>query len=211
MNHNLSSKTSSQTSHAQLWRSILSECAHIDVMAAYRADLLDHLHTPPPPGYSAVSVQQILRADRAAFMFLSERMISLKRNATNQLPMDLALPTILSQPTVAFHLLPLSGATQKASSTTKASNPKKRSRSPHRQPTVKGKGGPKGRKGTSWSEHYSRSHQQSTRNSPEAAPLWAYNLLNGCSKAKAGESCAKGIHLCAEPGCFKPHSLQDHC
>ena len=28
----------------------------------------------------------------------------------NLLPMDLALPTILSQPTVAFHLLPLSGA-----------------------------------------------------------------------------------------------------
>ena len=55
-----------------------------DVMSAYHADLLDHLHTPPPPGCSAVSVQQILRADRAAFMFLSERMTSLKRNATNQ-------------------------------------------------------------------------------------------------------------------------------
>ena len=36
-----------------------------DVMAAYHADLLDHLHTLPPPGYSAVSVQQVLRADRA--------------------------------------------------------------------------------------------------------------------------------------------------
>ena len=45
-------------------------CTH-DVMAAYHADLLDHLHTLPPPGYSAVSVQQVLRADRAAFMFLS--------------------------------------------------------------------------------------------------------------------------------------------
>ena len=121
-------------------------CAY-DLMAAYHADLLDHLHTPPPRGYSAVSVQQILRADRAAFMFLSERLTSLKRNAANQLPMDLALPNILSQPTVAFHLLPLSGTIQKASSTTKTSNPKKRSRSPHRHPTVKGKGGPKGRKG----------------------------------------------------------------
>ena len=59
----------------------------------------------------------------------------------------LQLPTILSQPNVAFHLLPLSGATQKASSTAKASNPKKRSRSLHRQPTLKGKGGPKGCRG----------------------------------------------------------------
>ena len=40
-----------------------------DVMAAYHADLLDHLHTLPPPGYSAVSVQQILRADGAASCF----------------------------------------------------------------------------------------------------------------------------------------------
>ena len=90
-----------------------------DVMAAYHADLLDHLHTLPPPGYSAVSVQQILRADRAGFMFLSERMTSLKRNATNQLPLDLQLPTILSQPNVAFHLLPLSGGTPKAPSAAK--------------------------------------------------------------------------------------------
>ena len=61
-------------------------------MANYHEDLLDHLRTPPPPGYSAVSVQQILRADRAAFLFMSEKM-------TKQLPMDLALPRILSQPT----------------------------------------------------------------------------------------------------------------
>ena len=46
---------------------LVGVCAY-ETMAAYHADLLDHLHTPPPPGYSAVSVQRILRADRAAFM-----------------------------------------------------------------------------------------------------------------------------------------------
>ena len=111
------------------------------------ADLLDHLHTLPPPGYSAVSVQQILRADRAAFMFLSESMTFLKRNAMNQLPLDLQLPTSLSQPNVAFRLLPLSGGTPKAPSAAKASNPKKRSRSPRKQQPVKGKGGRKARPG----------------------------------------------------------------
>ena len=107
-----------------------------DIMAAYHADLLDHLHTLPPPGYSAASVQQVLRADRAAFMFLSERMTSLKRNAMNQLPLDLQLSTILSQPNVAFHLLPLSGGTPKAPSAAKASNPKKRSRRGRKQQPV---------------------------------------------------------------------------
>ncbi len=144
-------------------------------------------------------------------MFLSERMTSLKRNATNQLPMDMALPTILNQPTVAFHLLPLSGATQKASSTTKASNPSKGSRSPHRQPTGKGKGGPKGRKGKNRGPSIPAGLINKALETPQKQPLcWAHNLPNGCGKAKAGESCAKGTHLCAGPGCFKPHSLQDH-
>ena len=93
-------------------------------------------------------------------MFLSQRMGSFKRNATNQLPTDLALPTILSQPTVAFHLLPLSGATQKASPTTKASNPKETVKKPshtaNRKRTVRTKGS---QRQESWSEHSIRSDQ----------------------------------------------------
>ena len=160
-----------------------------DVMAAYHADLRDHLHTPPPPGYSAVSVQQILWADRTAFMFLSERMAPLKKNAMNQLHLDLQLRTILSQPNVAFHLLPLSGRTQKASSAAKASNPKKRSRSPRKQQPVKGKGGPKGRTGKSRGPSIPAGLVNKALEAPQKQRLcWAYNLPNGCSKAKAGES-----------------------
>ena len=177
-------------------------------MAAYHADLLDH------SGYSAVSVQQVLRADRAVFMYLSERLTSLKRDAQNQLPLDLQLPAVLSQPNVAFHLLPLSGGAPKAPSAPKASNPKKRSRSPRRLQPVKGKGGPKGRSGKSRGPNGPNIPAgliNKALGTPQKQRLcWAYNLPNGCSKAKAGESCPKGIHLCAEPGCFKPHSLQDH-
>ena len=59
-----------------------------DVMTACQADLLDHLHLPLPPGYASVSVHQILRADRAACPFMSERMTTLKRNAEGELPLD---------------------------------------------------------------------------------------------------------------------------
>ena len=69
-------------------------------MTSYHADLLDHLHTPPPPGYSPISIQQILRADRA--IFLAERMTSLKRDAANRIPMDLALPNVLGQAYSSF-------------------------------------------------------------------------------------------------------------
>ena len=51
----------------------LAGASTYDTMAAYHADLMDHLHLPAPPGYTPVSVHQILRADRAAFLFMSEK------------------------------------------------------------------------------------------------------------------------------------------
>ena len=36
-----------------------------------------------------------------------------------------------------------------------------------------------------------------------------YNLA-GCAKARPGESCAKGKHVCCKPGCFKAHSQRKH-
>ena len=118
-------------------------------MAAYHADLMDHVHLPAPPGYTPVSVHQILRADRAAFLFMSEKMNTLKRGANGALPLDVLLPSILYQPTVAFHLLPLAGSANKASSSTKTpATERKRSRTPTRhQPKNKGRGKGKSKKG----------------------------------------------------------------
>ena len=57
----------------------LAGASTYDTMAAYHADLMDHLHLPAPPGYTPVSVHQILRADRAAFLFMSEKMNTLNK------------------------------------------------------------------------------------------------------------------------------------
>ena len=169
------------------------------------------LHTPPPPGYSPISVQQVLRADRAAFIFLSERLTSLKRDARNRLPLDVSLPELLGQPTVAFHLLPLAATSAKSTTTAKPPTPKKRSRTPNRHVKTKSKGGSKGKKGKQRGPNVPAGLINKALETPQKQRLcWAFNLPNGCSGAKPGESCAKGLHVCAEPGCFKPHSLQDH-
>ena len=119
-------------------------------------------------------------------MFLSERMTSLKRNAINEVPLDLTLPTILSQPNVAFHLLPLSGTAPKAAPAAKASNPKKRPRSPRRRQPVKGKGGQKGRAGNCRGPSIPAGLIKKALETPQKQRLcWAYNLPNGCSKEKA--------------------------
>ena len=175
-----------------------------DVMAAYRADLLDHLHTLPPPGYSAVAVQQVLRADRAAFMYLSERMTSLKRDAQNQLPLDLQLPAVLSQPNVAFHLLPLSGGTPKASSAPKASNPKKRSRSPRRQLPVKGQGGPKGRSRKSLGPNIPAGLINKVLETPQKQRLcWAYNFPKWMQQSQSRRKLSKGHSFVCRTGVFQ--------
>ena len=182
------------------------------VMAAYHADLLDHLHLPSPPGYSPVSVQQVLRADRAAFLYMSERLTTLKRNAVGELPLDTLLPGVLIQPTVAFHLLPLSGSASKASSSSKApATERKRSRTPNTsQPKNKGRGKGKSKKGGRGPNVPSALIGKALETPQKKRLCWGFNLPNGCNAAKPGETCSKGLHVCAEPGCFKHHSLQDH-
>lgn len=64
-------------------------------------------HQPPPPGYSAVSLAQILRADRAAWNMIAEKISTLKRNAQGDLPLELEIQRVLAHPSVSFHLLPL--------------------------------------------------------------------------------------------------------
>jgi hypothetical protein len=39
---------------------------------------------------------------------------------------------------------------------------------------------------------------------------FAFNLPNGCTQAKPGARCNRGLHICAEPGCGGHHSLQTH-
>ena len=181
-----------------------------NIMTSYHADLLDHIHTPPPPGYSPISIQQILRTDRATFIFLAERMTSLKRDATNRIPMDLALPNVLGQPTVAFHLpvafhlLGLDGGKAK-----EAEN--KREAFGCQEDSSPGQSGAKGKKGKQRGPNIPAGLLNKALETPQKQRIcWGFNLPNGCKAAKPAESCSKDLQVCAEPGCFKPHSLQEH-
>ena len=44
----------------------LVKCCGFHTMNTYHSELFEHIHQAPPPGYAAVSLAQILRADRAA-------------------------------------------------------------------------------------------------------------------------------------------------
>ena len=50
-----------------------------------------------------------------------------------------------------------------------------------------------------------------TRNTANGEPIcFNYNLPSGCPNAQPGAKCQRGVHVCMEPGCQKPHSMTEH-
>ena len=76
-------------------------------MNTFHAELFEHLHQAPPPGYAAVSLAQILRADRAGWLMIAEKISTLKRDGQGNLPLEQELEKAIAHPSVSFHLLPL--------------------------------------------------------------------------------------------------------
>ncbi|CAE7204871.1 car [Symbiodinium sp. CCMP2592] len=168
-----------------------------EVANKYHQSLLQRLREAPPPDYAKVTVAQISRADRAAWLKMAETVTTLRRSSSGNLPLDLLLPNILLDPSVAYHLLPLHAGNHsgppKADPSTGTPPPPKRPFTPNpRQPK-------KPSKRTNFSvpkELIGKVHQ-----TPKGHRLcWGFNLPCGCQDAKPGGKCAKGLHLCAEPG-----------
>eukprot|EP00435_Cladocopium_sp_Y103_P035379 s386_g9.t1 len=83
-------------------------------MEKWHRFLLDHLQQPAPPNFRAASMEQVLRADRAAWIKMAERVHSLKRAADGALPLDNALDELQVNPSVVFHLMPVPQDRQQA-------------------------------------------------------------------------------------------------
>ncbi|CAE7843090.1 unnamed protein product, partial [Symbiodinium necroappetens] len=87
---------------------LLQVCT-FSVMERWHRYLLNKLSTPPPPNYRPTSMEQVLRADRQAWIRLAEEVPSLKRDPAGQLPLDLAFPRLQIDPHVTYFLQPLQG------------------------------------------------------------------------------------------------------
>lgn len=188
-----------------------------NVMNQYQSELVQHLQESAPPGYNEVTVQQVLRADRAAFLLLAERLTTLKPKPDGTKPLEEALPTVLSHPSVSFHLLPLAKQPDrppkdprwlKRSQTSLATQ-----ESPNKFLKVKGKGKGKG-KGKRDKGRGPNVPKDLIGKALETSDgdriCWPFNMSSGCKDAAVGNACSRGLHVCAEPGCGKAHSLLQH-
>ena len=185
--------------------------ATFNTINKYHQALAQRLQEPPPPGYSKVSLQQLIRADRAVFLRASELTATLKRSAGGQLPLDSILSTILLDPSVAYHLLPLP-----LSSSSSAESAREGKRPGSDAGAMRGAKDPEirqeARRSRSCQEDQFRSTQrayvQASCIRPPKVTGFAGALI--CHVGAPMPKCARGLRLCAEPGCLKPHSLQQH-
>ena len=217
-----STSTELETMNAMKRRALafdLVRACSYHVMNTFHAELFDHLHMQAPPGYSQVSLAQILRADRAAWLHIAEKLPSLKRDAHGQLPLEDELQKVLAHPSVSFHLLPLPmkiHPPEKPQPVKPAApaNKRARSRTPPKSTATPAKGKGKGKGGKSKrgrGPNIPRGLIGKALQTKSGDRLcWAFNLPQGCTDAKPGDKCQKGYHLCAEPGCEQAHSLQNH-
>ena len=194
---------------------LVGACSY-EVMNLYHSQLVQRIQDLPPPGYMRVSVIQALRADRAAFIKIAELVRSVKPLANGTKPLDDAFSRILENVAVSFHLLPL---VQPPPAPARPPNNKRKFCEADIDHSGKGRGNATKGKGNGGKTGKGRGNRirvpkpligKWSQNRSGERLCWAFNMEGGCPEAKPGEACSRGLHLCCEPGCLKPHSLLDH-
>ena len=87
----------------------LCEAATFAASERWHAELLRHLQQTPPLEYKQVDTMQILRADRAAWTFMAEKSLSLRKRPDGTLPMDDLFDSLPTATEVMMFLMPLPG------------------------------------------------------------------------------------------------------
>ena len=164
-------------------------------MERWHRFLMDAMQVSAPPGYRGTTTEQILRADRAAWVRMAEHVTSLRRLADGTLPLDAALDALRTDPTVVFHMMPLPTATPKADKPAPKAPPPKKD-APTNKPSSGGKGKGKGKAGKSKGKMPAElvGLHQNMKNGKRLC--YNYNLEKGCPFAEAGKECQRGAHFC---------------
>ena len=173
--------------------------------------LFEAMHRDPPPHYVRPTLSQVLQCDKAAFARLASTNTEIRQRADGTFPLGVALLALKSDPSIALYLAPLAKAVQVSAQQMRSSpyTPDKGG-----QYKSSGKGKSKKGKGKAGSappmpqELRGKYH----RNAAGDPICFAFNTKDGCNHpgVKGGGRCPKGLHICMEPKCQKPHSLVDH-
>ena len=187
------------------------------MIAAYMRPAID--------GHKKVDVAQIERADKEAFRLMAERTRGgIRRDGTSVRPLDTAILQVLDDPDFRVALQPLPGSSRSAAppgvkrSAENENDDGRRKRKTTGQrlremkQKLQGTAADDGKKGEGKGKTRMPSALIGKLSAlPDGRRIcFNFNLTNGCDAAPPGASCNRGAHVCCEPGCGKPHSLQSH-
>ena len=169
--------------------------------------------TGQPDGYSKITMQQIINADRKLFVKLAEMTRAGIQLTAAGRPVDLVFAKAMDHPEVMHLLQPLPSSS--SSSATKRPRENNDDQGPPRTPRPKGKGKGKGKsanqaKGSvtikmpAGLEH----GQPGTKN---GNPICFDHNLNGCKLPVFRGSCRKGLHVCCAKNCFQQNHTYKNC
>ena len=197
--------------------------------------LFDAMINPPPPGYAKVSWNQLRRADEEMFRQIARECRSGLRWRGGLPPFELAMKSLLFNPSIRLMLMPLPivGAAAAASASSGREpdwdppGPSKRAlRRQKRQAEMAAKGGgrdggstpkvprvegPKGGGKDAGKGGNFKAMEGKVRNLPSNGEPICFNYnIRGCPNAAPGQRCPRGWHVCAETGCQKNHPMFEH-
>ena len=189
----------------------LAGLASYEVMRKWMDRLFSLYAQSPAPGFSKLSQSQLLRADRQAFLRMSETFTgTLKTPVLAGKPLDPYIEKLESDMTVTYFMLPVPTSSSAASvdKTDKGDKDKKRPEAPGTKGAPKkfqkgaSKGGNKGKKRDPIPQSLKGMHSRT----PQGEPIcFGYNL----GTCKQGSKCPRQ-HVCAVPGCYKAHPQTEH-
>ena len=183
-----------------------------DVLNRWIQRLFECMARSPPPGYAAVSLDQILSADREIFKLVSDATSSkVTPQPGGVKPVDAVFDRFATAPEVMFFLLPLPGRHAKSDSSKSDSLPP-RNVFEKKHDTKNPKGGRKGGGKSSNSSSSSGALPEGCVPKWNGKPI-CFSFNRGyCSRAKAGKRCQYGYHVCYQKDCYKfaPHKECRH-
>ena len=190
----------------------LTNMASYEVMKKWTDRMFAVYSQPAAPGFQKVSQAQLLRADRQAFVRLSETFAgSLKAMPAAGKPLDPLIEKLETDVSVTYFMLPMaqhavaSGSQGDTNKTDKKRQDGAAADKPQPskfQKGTKGKGKGKNKKREPVPEGLKGMHSRT----PQGDQIcFGYNL----GTCKQGAACPRK-HVCAVPGCYKAHPQTEH-
>ena len=188
----------------------LTGLASYEVMRKWIDRLFALYAQSPAPGFAKISQSQLLRADRQAFVRMSELFTgSLRAPIAAGKPLDPYIEKLESDMTVTYFMLPMP-TSHASSSTDKAEKDKKRpdapnvkgAQPPKKVPKGNAKGSSKGKKREPIPQALKGHHSRTPQGE---AICFGFNL----GTCKQGSKCPRH-HVCSVPGCYKAHPQTEH-